>query len=100
MGFAIMSAATLAGAHAVDAGGKFLIVCGALTAIAATVVLVYAYRKHMRRIEALKVGHSANIRPEDFGDKCGPYMLATCLTVVVAMLILAPVVQHVTNESS
>merc|ERR1712039_78412 len=90
--FAAASATILAGAHAADLSGQFLIGCGMVCGLCSAVVLIHAYRKHVRRAEALSVGRSETIRPEDFADRRGAYLLVTCLTLVVGMLVVAPTI--------
>mmetsp|Transcript_109008 Transcript_109008/g.307239 ORF Transcript_109008/g.307239 Transcript_109008/m.307239 type:complete len:124 (-) Transcript_109008:251-622(-) len=62
-------------------------VCAIVMGVAAFFVLIYAYRRHVRRTCALATGGQSAISTQDFADTKGAVLLAGLLTVAVLAML-------------
>mmetsp|Transcript_101358 Transcript_101358/g.182941 ORF Transcript_101358/g.182941 Transcript_101358/m.182941 type:complete len:115 (+) Transcript_101358:32-376(+) len=65
-------------------------ICGLIVGLASLAILGHAGRIQMKRSRALESGGKIFVPVEDFADRKGALLLATCLTTVVLGLVAVP----------
>eukprot|EP00931_Biecheleriopsis_adriatica_P123491 TRINITY_DN98534_c0_g1_i1.p1 TRINITY_DN98534_c0_g1~~TRINITY_DN98534_c0_g1_i1.p1 ORF type:complete len:115 (-),score=22.34 TRINITY_DN98534_c0_g1_i1:89-433(-) len=83
--FAVSAALLLATSKSTSAD-----ICSLIVGIASFAILAHAGRKSYKRFKAFKSGGKQYVPIEDFADRSGAILLATCLTTVVLGMVLIP----------